>query len=75
MRISFIGDNDLTERLATLTDTSECSSVIVEEIPADQSGRSFLVKVPDGETMYFWCAEKSKLLGCDLLLKVFFLKN
>ncbi|CAO2817035.1 unnamed protein product [Amaranthus hypochondriacus] len=70
LRISFIGDNDLTERLATLTDTSECSSVIVEEIPADQSGRSFLVKVPDGETMYFWCAEKSKLLGCDLLLKM-----
>ncbi|KAL2934478.1 Polyribonucleotide nucleotidyltransferase [Bienertia sinuspersici] len=24
----------------------------------------------DGETFYFWCSEKSKLLGSDLLLKM-----
>lgn len=65
-----MGDDGRTQRLATLCDISECSSVEVEEIPADQSGRSFLVKVPDGETFYFWCSEKSKLLGSDLLSKI-----
>ncbi|KNA19211.1 hypothetical protein SOVF_063300 [Spinacia oleracea] len=70
LRISFAGDNGQTERLATLSDTSEGSDVIVEEIPADQSGRSFVMKLLDGEPFYFWCSEKSKLLGSDLLLKM-----
>ncbi|CAO2825622.1 unnamed protein product [Amaranthus hypochondriacus] len=60
----------MTERLATLSDTSEYSAVTVEEIPADLSGRSFLMKLPDGETIYFWCSENSMLVGCDLLLKL-----
>ncbi|XP_021769138.1 uncharacterized protein LOC110733402 isoform X1 [Chenopodium quinoa] len=70
LRISFVGDNGQTERLATLSDTSECSAVIVEEIPADHSGRSFVMKLPDGDPCYFWCSEKSKLLGSDLLWKM-----
>ncbi|XP_048495581.1 uncharacterized protein LOC104903675 isoform X2 [Beta vulgaris subsp. vulgaris] len=70
LRLSFVGDNGETERLATLSDTSECSAVIVEEISADQSGRSFIMKLPDGEAFYFWCSEKSMLLGNDLLLKM-----
>ncbi|KAL2939747.1 Protein RnfH [Bienertia sinuspersici] len=28
------------------------------------------MKLLDGETFYFWCSEKSKLLGSDLLLKM-----
>jgi len=69
LRITFVGDDGRTQRVATLCDISECS-VEFKEIPADQSGRSFLVKVPGGETFYFWCSEKSQLLGSELLSKV-----
>ncbi|KAL2937379.1 Cytochrome P450 27C1 [Bienertia sinuspersici] len=51
------------------SDASLCYAVIVEEIHADQSGCSFFIKLLDGETFYFWCYEKSKLVGSDLLLK------
>lgn len=70
LRFSFIGDDGHTERLLTLSN-SQCSAVVVEEIPADMSGRSFLIKIPDGEVLYFWCSEKSKLLGNELLTKVY----
>ncbi|KAH9602838.1 hypothetical protein KSS87_022751 [Heliosperma pusillum] len=70
MRLSFVGDNGQTVRLVTLSYVSDCSTVSVEEIPADQSGRSFFVKLLDGETFYFWCSERSKLLGIDLLSKM-----
>lgn len=69
LRLSFVGDDGLTQRLATLADAPECS-VVVDEILADQSGRSFLVKVPDSETFYFWCSEKSMIYGSDLLSKM-----
>ncbi|KAG5557914.1 hypothetical protein RHGRI_007982 [Rhododendron griersonianum] len=69
LRFSFIGDDGHTERLLTLSN-SQCSAVVVEEIPADMSGRSFLIKIPDGEVLYFWCSEKSKLLGNELLTKM-----
>ncbi|KAK9700060.1 hypothetical protein RND81_08G214600 [Saponaria officinalis] len=70
LRLSFVGDNGQTERLATLNDDSECFTVTIEKIPADQSGRSFLVKIINGETFYFWCSERSELLGIDLLSKM-----
>lgn len=70
MRIAFIGDDGYTERLSTLSSISQCSAVAIEEIPADNSGRSFLIKIPDCEVLYFWCSEKSKLLGIELLAKV-----
>ncbi|XP_057476250.1 uncharacterized protein LOC130764174 [Actinidia eriantha] len=70
LRISFIGDDGHTERLLTLSSDSQSSAVAVEEIPADKSGRSFLIKIPDGEVFYFWCSEKSKLLGDELLAKI-----
>jgi len=70
LRLSFVGDDGHIERLMTLRDDSECSAVVIDEIPADNSGRSFLVKIPDGGTFYFWCSEKSQLLGSDLLCKV-----
>ncbi|XP_058207196.1 uncharacterized protein LOC131320499 [Rhododendron vialii] len=69
LRFSFIGDDGRTERLLTLSN-SQCSAVVVEEIPADMSGRSFLIKIPDGEVLYFWCSEKSKLLGNELFTKM-----
>ncbi|RDX96508.1 hypothetical protein CR513_20821 [Mucuna pruriens] len=70
LRLSFIGDDGKTERLFTLTSKSQCSAVVVDEIPTDSSGRSFLVRTPDGRTFYFWCSEKSKLLGIELLGKM-----
>ncbi|KAG4962250.1 hypothetical protein AAZX31_14G059700 [Glycine max] len=70
LRLSFIGDDGRTERLFTLTNKSQCSAVVVDEIPTDSSGRSFLVRTPDSRAFYFWCSEKSKLLGIELLGKM-----
>ncbi|CAI9774866.1 unnamed protein product [Fraxinus pennsylvanica] len=68
--ISFTGDDGCVERLATLSTETQCSAVEIEEISADKSGRSFLIKIPGGETFYFWCSEKSQLLGNELLQKM-----
>ncbi|KAK7320621.1 hypothetical protein VNO77_30264 [Canavalia gladiata] len=70
LRLSFIGDDGKTQRLFTLTSKSQCSAVMVDEIPTDSSGRSFLVRTPDSKTFYYWCSEKSKLLGAELLGKM-----
>ncbi|KAK2983243.1 hypothetical protein RJ640_023363 [Escallonia rubra] len=70
LRLSFIGDDGHSERLLTLSRVSDCSSVAIEEIPADRSGRSFLMKIPGSENIYFWCSETSKLLGEELLGKM-----
>ncbi|KAL4387183.1 hypothetical protein GQ457_09G031400 [Hibiscus cannabinus] len=70
LRLSFVGDDGQTERLFTLSDKPQCAAVSINEIPADSSGRSFLVKVPDDKAFYFWCSEKSKLLGVELLSKM-----
>lgn len=70
LRMSFIQDDGHTERLCTLSSSLQCSAAVIEEIPADKSGRSFLVKIPDHEVFYFWCSEKSMLLGIELLAKV-----
>lgn len=70
LRISFNGDDGSEERLATLSTEAQCTDVEIEEIPADKSGRSFFVKTSDGVISYFWCSEKSMLLGYELLRKV-----
>lgn len=70
LRLSFIGDDGNTERLFTLTSKSQCSAIVVDGIPTDNSGRSFLVRTPDSRTFFFWCSEKSKLLGVELLAKM-----
>lgn len=70
LRLSFIGDDGKTERLLTVTNKSQCSSLVVDEIPTDSSGRSFFISAADSRTFYFWCSEKSKLLGIELLGKV-----
>ncbi|KAF5183014.1 flocculation protein [Thalictrum thalictroides] len=69
LRISYVGDDGCIERLATLSCNSE-SSVLIEEISADKSGRSFLVKLPDGLVSYFWCSEQSKHNGFELVAKM-----
>ncbi|XP_042491278.1 uncharacterized protein LOC122071073 [Macadamia integrifolia] len=69
LRISFAGDDGCSEKVVTLSSNSE-SSVVIEDIPADNSGRSFCIKLPDGKVLYFWCSEKSKLLGMELLAKM-----
>ncbi|XP_027941850.1 uncharacterized protein LOC114195542 isoform X2 [Vigna unguiculata] len=70
LRLSFIGDDGKTERLFTLTSKSQCSAVVVDEIPTDTSGRSFFISAADSRAFYFWCCEKSKLLGIELLGKM-----
>ncbi|XP_024020473.1 uncharacterized protein LOC21409025 isoform X2 [Morus notabilis] len=70
LRLSFVGDDGHTERLFTLSTKSQYSSITVNEIAADNSGRSFFIKASDGQTFYFWCSEKSKLLGNELLVKM-----
>ncbi|XP_017430395.2 uncharacterized protein LOC108338168 [Vigna angularis] len=70
LRLSFIGDDGKTERLFTLTSKSQCSTVVVDEIPTDRSGRSFFISAADSRAFYFWCCEKSKLLGIELLGKM-----
>ncbi|KAE8654480.1 RNI-like superfamily protein [Hibiscus syriacus] len=68
--LSFVGDDGQTERLFTLSDKHQCPAISINEIPADSSGRSFLVKVPDGKGFYYWCSEKSKLLRYELVSKM-----
>ncbi|XP_022765045.1 uncharacterized protein LOC111310150 [Durio zibethinus] len=70
LRLSFVGDDGLTERLFTLSSKPQCAAFSINEIPADNSGRSFLVKTPDGKVFYYWCSEMSKLLGIELLSKM-----
>lgn len=70
LRISFIGDDGSTERVGTFCIESDCSAVEIKDIVADESGRSFLISIPDGGTFYFWCSEKSKLLGDELQRKM-----
>lgn len=70
LRITFSGDDGYTERLSTLSRSVLCSAVAIEEISADNSGRSFLIRIPDGQVFYFWSAEKSKFLGVELLAKM-----
>ncbi|KAL8552094.1 hypothetical protein ACS0TY_000958 [Phlomoides rotata] len=70
LRISFNGDDGSVERLATLTSEAHCTAINIEEISADNSCRSFLIKTMDGVVHYFWCSEKSQLLGNELLRKM-----
>ncbi|XP_059317924.1 uncharacterized protein LOC132068371 [Lycium ferocissimum] len=70
LRISFIGDDGSTERVGTFCSESDCSAIEIKDIVADESGRSFLISIPGGETFYFWCSEKSKLLGDELRRKM-----
>lgn len=67
LRVTFNGDDNSEERLATLSTETD---VEIDEIPADKSGRSFYIKNSDGVVSYFWCSEKSMLLGSELLRKV-----
>ncbi|XP_038886409.1 uncharacterized protein LOC120076604 isoform X2 [Benincasa hispida] len=68
-RLSFIGDNGQVERLFTLSNRSSSASITIDEIESDNSGRSFVIKAND-QNIYFWCSEKSKLLGTELILKM-----
>lgn len=70
MRISFIGDDGCVERLAVLSNDSDSSDVVIEDISADSSSRSFLVKLPASQVLYYWCSEKSEIYGKELLAKV-----
>ncbi|KAL8192882.1 hypothetical protein R6Q57_027330 [Mikania cordata] len=71
LRISFIGDDGHVERISTLRNVSDCSSVMIEGISADSCGRSFFIRIPTiAEPFYFWCSEKSILIGNELLDKM-----
>uniref|UniRef100_A0A1J3CL00 Flocculation protein FLO11 n=1 Tax=Noccaea caerulescens TaxID=107243 RepID=A0A1J3CL00_NOCCA len=70
LRLSFIGDDGHSEQLFTYTRKSQCSAVSIEEITADSSGRSFVIRIADGNAFYYWCSEKSKLLGTELRRKM-----
>lgn len=70
LRISFIGDDGSMERLATLSCEAQSTSLEIGEIYADKSGRSFLLRIADNMVHYYWCSEKSLLLGREMLRKV-----
>ncbi|XP_009791354.1 uncharacterized protein [Nicotiana sylvestris] len=70
LSISFIGDDGRTARVGTFDSESDCAAVEIKDIVSDQSGRSFLINITDGETSYFWCSEKSQLLGDELRRKM-----
>ncbi|KAL3838389.1 hypothetical protein ACJIZ3_022980 [Penstemon smallii] len=70
LRISFNGDDGSIERLATISTEASCTDVEIEDISADTSGRSFLIKAFSSMVSYYWCSEKSKLLGDELLRKM-----
>ncbi|XP_020571091.1 uncharacterized protein LOC110018197 [Phalaenopsis equestris] len=70
MRLSFTEDDGHIERLALISNDGESSSVTIESISSDNSGRSFLIKFPGSGNMYFWCSEKSKTNGMELLVKM-----
>eukprot|EP00252_Welwitschia_mirabilis_P004903 TRINITY_DN1524_c0_g1_i1.p1 TRINITY_DN1524_c0_g1~~TRINITY_DN1524_c0_g1_i1.p1 ORF type:complete len:917 (+),score=162.01 TRINITY_DN1524_c0_g1_i1:378-3128(+) len=70
LRLSFVGLDGYVERLATLSPGNENSNVVIEEIPADASGRSFLIRLPGSKVLPFWQSEKSKLVGDELLTKM-----
>ncbi|PKA52007.1 hypothetical protein AXF42_Ash008236 [Apostasia shenzhenica] len=69
MRISFTGDDGCIERLA-LVGNGEYSFAIIEEILADTSGRSFLLRLPSSQVMFFWCSDKFKSDGMELISKM-----
>ncbi|KAL8257498.1 hypothetical protein R6Q59_029539 [Mikania micrantha] len=71
LHISFLADDGCTETLSILRKMSDCSSVMIEGIPTDSSGRSFAVRIPNKDPFYFWCSEKSRILGNGLLEKVY----
>ncbi|XP_057788690.1 uncharacterized protein LOC131005675 isoform X2 [Salvia miltiorrhiza] len=70
LRVSFNGDDGSVERLATLSSEAHCTSLEIEEISADNSGRSFLLRIADNMVFYFWCSEKSQYLGNEMLRKM-----
>ncbi|KAF2296230.1 hypothetical protein GH714_036960 [Hevea brasiliensis] len=70
LRLLFIGDDGNTERLFTVSSKAERPAITVDEILEDSSGRSFHIKIADGRDYFFWCSEKSKLLGIELIAKM-----
>ncbi|PAN09159.1 hypothetical protein PAHAL_2G000600 [Panicum hallii] len=70
MCLTFVGDDGYSEQLALLSNGFECMEVVIEEISADNSGRSFLVRISESKVFYYWCAEKSKEHGMELLSKM-----
>ncbi|XP_042024806.1 uncharacterized protein LOC121771965 isoform X1 [Salvia splendens] len=70
LRISFNGDDGSIEILAKLTSGAHCTSLEMEEISADNSRRSFLLRTVDDVVFYFWCSEKSQFLGNEMLRKM-----
>jgi hypothetical protein len=70
MQLNFSGDDGYSEQLALLNSDSEFSEAVIEEIRADISGRSFEIRLSQSKVYYYWCAEKSKEHGMELLMKV-----
>ncbi|KAF3330043.1 hypothetical protein FCM35_KLT05374 [Carex littledalei] len=71
LQISFVGDDGRTEQLCSIScNSSDDGSIIIEEIVADASGRSFLVEVSESQVFYYWLSEKSLSHGLHLLGKM-----
>ncbi|CAN6180784.1 unnamed protein product [Urochloa humidicola] len=70
MCLTFVGDDGYSEQLVLLSNGFEFLEVVIEEISADNSGRSFVVRISESKVFYYWCAEKSKDHGMELLTKM-----
>ncbi|GJN10584.1 hypothetical protein PR202_ga28689 [Eleusine coracana subsp. coracana] len=70
VHLTFSGDDGYSEQLALLNNSCDFSEAVIEEIPADTSGRSFEIRISQSKVYYYWCAEKSKEQGMELLTKM-----
>lgn len=70
IRILFCGDDGYHERLGAVDHNSEASEISVEEISADATGRSFLLRLSGDKNLYFWSSEKSRERFSELIDKM-----
>ncbi|KAJ7562505.1 hypothetical protein O6H91_03G071900 [Diphasiastrum complanatum] len=70
LQLCFKGDNGSVETLGTATPGNEAFPLVLEEIGADPSRRSFTLKRNSRELAYFWHSEKSKVAGDELVSKM-----
>ncbi len=73
MRLSFVTDAGIAERIPARSSELETSGVILEYLATDPSGRSFVLKSSGHKLSFFWQSESSKAVGDEMVCKVIIL--